>query len=82
MKISQREARRLRKRVQELEDWERQRMNPWHTGWPRGVDVGSVTVDSATYAALHTARKLRHAVVVVTDELNTLKFYAIPMEKL
>ena len=80
MKISQREARRLRKRVYELEQQESQRRNSWVAEWPNSIHVANIPgdkVDRSIGAAIRTARKLRHAVVVTCKDDDTLNFHAI-----
>lgn len=77
-RISQREARRLRQRVADLERRERRRREVWCGDWFGGTDVGRVTVSADTYAALHTARRLSHALVAVTDNNNVVRFLALP----
>lgn len=78
MKISQREARALRRRVRELEEVERQRRMTWSSRYPGGTHFRSLAIADAPYVAIATARKLGHAVVVTTDTSNTLHFYALP----
>lgn len=79
MKISQREARRLRKRVQELEDREEARLRSWSKDYPGGTHIATVALDpnGAILAAIETALTLRHGVVAATDNGNVY-FYAIP----
>lgn len=79
MKISQREARRLRKRVEQLERDERDRRSAYVSSWPGGVNIDSFTIDEASFAKIDTARKLSHAVVVTTDNRLQLRFYALPL---
>lgn len=81
MKISQREARRLQKRVDELEDAEDKRRMAWRSDYPGGVFLEGIVAQPWTYASLKTARKLGHAVVVTTNGENTLQFYALPLVK-
>lgn len=63
--ISQREAHRLRKRVEELEQHERQRNRRWCDEYPGGVHIGSEQLTVENYSAVDTARRLGHAVVIV-----------------
>jgi len=77
MKISQREARRLRKRVIELEQQFWRMRNRWATDFgPGWVNIETLTLSDASYAKLSTARKLDHAVVVVMGDNNRALFYA------
>lgn len=75
MRISQREARRLRKRVEELELADSKRRNAWISDWPGGVYLTGVAIHSDVLAQVKTARKLGHAVVVVNAG-DALQFYA------
>ncbi len=68
MKISQREARRLQKRIIELEAVIDQQRGSWNNEWPGGVHVDTVKVNDIEYGIANTARKLGHAVVVVPRE--------------
>jgi hypothetical protein len=79
--ISQREARRLRRRVAELEKLDRDRLQSWTKEWPQGVDVGRthVPADSSLIGSLLTARKLGHAVVVLPDRDGDIYFFACPL---
>lgn len=62
--ISQREARRLKKRVAELEQREADRNSRWASTYPGGVNIGTERFSEANYAAVCTARALGHAVVL------------------
>lgn len=63
--ISQREAQRLKKRVEVLEEELSKQRRHWCSEWPGGVHVDTVDVKSEEYHIAKTARKLGHAVVVV-----------------
>ncbi len=78
--ISQREARRLRKRVDALESADRVRRNRWAATYPGGTHIATMAaVDlPKSLSAVETARNLQHAVVVTTDGNNVL-FYALPV---
>jgi hypothetical protein len=80
--ISQREARRLKKRVEELEARERARNNRWAGAWPGGVHLGGITrPDDWLNGRIDGARMLGHAVVVTVDsEVKKLNFYAVKLE--
>jgi excisionase family DNA binding protein len=67
MKISQREAKRLQKRVDELEAILRKQRNAFVTDWPSSIVVARITPDPVTMAQIQTARKLDHAVVAVPE---------------
>lgn len=79
MKISQREARRLRKRVEELEALEDRRRQAWKSEYPGGVFLEGISVQPWTYATVKTACKLGHAVVITTNGENAIQFYALPL---
>lgn len=77
MKISQREARRLRARVGQLEDTMRRQTNAWVSQYP-GVDIGSIDVPNWLFYSIHTAKKLGHAVVVSTAQGDPkVKFFVV-----
>lgn len=78
MKISQREARRLRKRVEELERVLADQRISWARDFPGGTNIGSVDSVSATAGKVGVARKLAHAVVAVNDG-DKLMLYALPL---
>ena len=79
--ISQREAQRMRKRIQEFEHKEMLRADAWTTDWPNGVHVGSVQVnaDGALVGSIRTSRKLKHAVVATCTEAGVINFHALPL---
>lgn len=79
MKISQREARRLRKRVQELEEQDIKRGNAWVREFPGGVNIDTLTVSETEWHIVHTARLLSHACVLVDGDNSKLRVYALPM---
>lgn len=78
-KISQTEARKLKKRVAELESLERIRLNAWARDWPSGVHIDTLAVVPSTAAAVRTARKLKHAVVATIDDSNVMHLHALPL---
>lgn len=75
MKISQREARQLRKRVLVLENIIAQQNRSWVTEWPSNICIGLMGADAVTIARVQTARKLGHAVVVTVSGTD-LALYA------
>ena len=76
--ISQREARRLRKRVYELETKQWKMFDAWVRDFPDGVHVAALgPIDPTVLASIKTSRMLGHAVVAV-DYQNALHFYAVP----
>lgn len=82
MKISQREARALKKRVAELEDAEYRRRSAWVSQYPGGAYLKSMAINEIEWNIVRTARKLKHAVVVIESQ-NTyeLHLYALPPAK-
>ena len=75
-KVSQREARRLRKRVHELEKELRATWDEWRPVWRPGIIIAvepNATVEAR--AAITTARKLQHRVIAAVDGENIV-FYA------
>jgi len=77
--ISQREARALKRRVAELEADEDRRRNAWADIYPGGVNIATLTIPDNTRSAVHTARLLRHAVVVTLNNNGTLCLHALPL---
>lgn len=77
--ISQREARRLRKRVAELEAMERRRRNAWNAEYPGGTHIGSFKFDERTDEAFRVAMLLGHALVIGgRNDDGTRRIYALP----
>ena len=80
-KISQREARRLKRQVEELMEREESRLSRWTSDWPGGVCLGSMPRERDWLSGrIEASRMLGHAVVVLEKD-GTLKFYAVPLEK-
>lgn len=79
MKISQREARRMKKRLVELEQMEDRRRQSWRSDYPGGVNLVNIVAQSDVHAMIRTARKLGHAVVVTHNGTSELQFYALPL---
>lgn len=82
MKISQREASRLRRRVEELERRELHRRRAWSQDFFGGVEISRISYTESSDAlplALRVARKLSHAVVAVGDDSGTVRFIALPL---
>lgn len=81
MKISQREARRLRKRVDELERMFYNQRSMWSQEYVGGVNIVTETWDRnhEVIVAIRTARKLGHAVVAVGNETGQILFMALPL---
>lgn len=79
MLITQREAKRLKKRVAQLERAEKDRRSAYVSEWPGGVNIASVAVGDAPAMAIRTARRLAHAVVCTVRENGEVLFYALPL---
>jgi hypothetical protein len=80
--ISQVEARRLRKRVEELELSESRRRNAWVRDYPGGVNIAQSSYASRTEflpAVIRNSRLLGHAVVCTCDDQGTVLYYALPL---
>lgn len=77
MKISQREARRLQKRVQALEkilsDQRKSYAADWGYDW---VNIESLNLFEVSFAKVNTARRLGHAVIVLPGEGTKVSLYA------
>ena len=76
-KISQREARMLKKRVEQLESNNRANRNAWNREYVGGVHIDSLTIPEVSLAKSMIAKKLGHPVVVTVDGDNTIRFYAV-----
>lgn len=76
MQISQREARRLRRRVEELERAERVRQSQWSRDYPGGINFCTVTLPDIEAAKVRAAQLLEHAIVAKADG-TTLRLYAL-----
>lgn len=78
--ISQREARALKRRVDELESMIRRQRVTYAATYPGGTHLGYVSWNSAEHiaSAIYTAQRLGHAVVAVADGQLKFNLYAIP----
>jgi len=74
--IPQREARRLRKRVDELESVISQQKNSWHSEWPSSIGIRELPAEKGTIDVVNVCRKLGHAVVVTDNGDGMLKLWA------
>lgn len=83
-RISQREARSLRARVQKLTLHLKNQRYRYASEWPGGVCLGTFlyAADDARASAVHTARRLKHAVVAVDNGEREFKLFAIPFGEL
>lgn len=79
MKISQREARRLRKRVETLEGILKGQRNAFLREFPTGLALGKFEMTRDWLSGrIEAARRLGHAVVVTEEGNGHLNFYALP----
>lgn len=81
MRISQREARRLRQRVGELEREREGQRSAWCGEYPGGTHIASVVAGGSQADVIRTARKLRHAVVCTVRDSGEILFHALPVGK-
>lgn len=80
--ITQAEARRLKRRVKELEDTIEGQRRKWVTDYPGGVSLGTVQLgDNWLRGRIEGVRLLGHAVVVTEDNNGKLLFFALPAAK-
>lgn len=76
--ISQREARRLQKRVFELMRNEAVRAQRWSTDYPGGTNIATIELSPIIYAKVDTARRLGFALVVtISPSANTILIHAV-----
>lgn len=80
--ITQREARAMRKRVSELEGVLEGQRNAWVRDWFGGTHIASFETaqDDDRFAAIFTARRLGHAVVLVATSYKSFNAYAIQLQ--
>jgi hypothetical protein len=51
--------------------------NQWRSDWMSGfVNIETLTVSSAEFSAIKTARLLHHALIIVPESPNVLRIYA------
>lgn len=72
--ISQREARRLQKRVQQLERDQSTRVHSWRRDYPGGINVCTIRLDVEATQRLYTAQLLGFALVTKYDSGQALIF--------
>ena len=71
MKISQREARRNKKRMIELQDLLDSQLRVWTSDYPGGCLLATEQFEPTNYAVIAAARKLGHPVVCVPGGKDT-----------
>lgn len=75
--ISRREARRLAKRIEELERHERIRNERWVSAYPGGVNILRIGLTPLQAAVIDTAMRLDCAIVGKLDGENNFMIYAV-----
>ena len=78
MKISQREARRLKARVRQLETERTEQRNKWIRDYPGGIPLGNITRERDWLSGRIEAARLLNHPVVVTEGEGKLYFFAVP----
>lgn len=78
-KISQQEARRLKKRVAELERIQADQRNHWKNDYPGGVHLGFVRLDNQGWfqGRIDATRMLGYVVVATPRENGELHLYGV-----
>lgn len=76
-RISQREARRLRRRVQRLEMILENQRKTWSQDYIGTEIARHQFITGAVPDVVRTARKLGHAVVVIGNDTETVRFVAL-----
>lgn len=82
-RISQREARRLQKRVAAYMQQEEQMRRCWSQEYFGATQIASASWEplQSVPVAVRTARKLNHAVVVIGNDTGEIRFMALPHPK-
>lgn len=75
--ISQREARRLKRRVEQLESLLRRQRNCWSLQYPGGAHIGSITNLPNVADWVRVSRLLGHAVVAINNGTD-INLFALP----
>lgn len=83
-KISQREARRLRKELQQFRDDRRTSLNRWSVDYPGGIHLGDVHTGTTSriYVGIDFAQRFECVVVCKVDSDGHIHFYAIKNPKI
>ena len=79
MRISQNEARALKRRVKQLEDERKLLHADWIGEYPSWKVVGRASVPTATHAGVRVARLLGHPVIAV-EQGEEIAFFAVNIE--
>ena len=77
--ISQREARRLRQRVEALEQERASMRSRWGAEWPGGTHLWTANIDSHIAESIRTAQVLGFPCVVRVDADKRLRVYAVTL---
>ena len=78
-KISQREARRWRKRALTAENVLSKQKWKWADSWPEGTIVTSAVLAPDVTSSVKTARVLKHAVVATVADDGRILFWGLPL---
>lgn len=79
MKISQNEARKLKRRVKELEDQLALQRKKWGRQYPGGTNLAYwAPGKDYVYGLLRGASLTGHAIVAVPDDGGRIEFFALP----
>lgn len=81
--ISQRDARKWKRRAEDLEALIQRERSTYAASYPGGVHIGALVWpdNNHTASAVYTAQRLGHAVVVVADGACKFNLYALPHPK-
>jgi hypothetical protein len=81
--ISQREARKWKRRAEDLEALIQRERSTYAATYPGGMHIGHLSWDSETSigSSIYTAQRLGHAVVAVADGNRKFNLYALPHPK-
>jgi hypothetical protein len=79
-KISQREARRMRKELQALRKRDEARERSWSSEYPDAIHIASSSPSTDVVAIIKTARKLGHAVICTAEGDGKIFYYAAKKE--
>jgi hypothetical protein len=83
MKISQREARRLRKENAQLKFEMDAQLSKWSSRWPSSTSIGSIQLadDSKMYGRIEASRMLNHAVVLIAEGNGRVACFACELPR-
>lgn len=79
-RISQREARALRRLVAGYDQRERERLDAWARQWPNGIHIATVEPNVEQRTAVKTARRLGCAIVCTLGNEGNLYLHAVRID--